>query len=174
MRSPTVTTRPIPDAEMPAHHIAHYNLRLDRSLMAVVAEFYVNVVGLEIGPRPAFESYGIRLYADGRDLLHLSEEKPHDKRRIGRDLTFDHVAIECSNWPEYERRLGAANIEYDLGHVPDTDVRQVFFRDPAGNGVELIFKREAQRDDRASARREDAATALSAPRAASLPLERRE
>ena len=126
---------------MPAHCIAHYNFRLEFRLMEIVADFYVRVVGLQIGPRPAFASRGVWLYADGQDLLHLTEEDPGDTRRRGSDLTFDHVAIECSNWPEYEVRLREANVGYQTEYVPDTWVRQIFFRDPAGNGVELIFKR---------------------------------
>jgi catechol-2,3-dioxygenase len=126
---------------MPAHRIAHYNFRLSRDLMKRVADFYIKVVGLEIGQRPAFRSHGIWLYADGEDLLHLSEEEEGDKRQIGSNLTFDHVAIECSNWPEYELRLVSNAVEYQVDHVPGTGIRQVFFRDPAGNGVELIFKR---------------------------------
>lgn len=126
---------------MPAHRIAHYNFRLSRELMAEVADFYVKVVGLEVGQRPAFRSYGVWLYADGQDLLHLSEEEPHNRRLVGSNLTFDHVAIECSNWPEFEDRLRINAVEYKIDHVPGTAVRQVFFRDPAGNGVELIFKR---------------------------------
>ena len=126
---------------MPAHRIAHYNFRLNRELLSIVADFYVKVVGLAIGDRPPFRSYGVWLYADGDDLLHLSEEDEHDTRLVGSYLTFDHVAIECSNWPEYEQRLIAHGVDYHVDRVPGTGIRQVFFRDPAGNGVELIFKR---------------------------------
>jgi glyoxylase I family protein len=125
---------------MPAHRIAHYNFRLSRKLMEEVSEFYIKVVGLEIGHRPAFKSHGVWLYADGQDLLHLSEEAQDDKRLVGSNLTFDHVAIECSHWPEYKHRLLSNGVAYQIDHVPGTGIRQVFFRDPAGNGVELIFK----------------------------------
>ena len=128
---------------MPIHRIDHYNFRLSRELMSKVASFYVEVVGLTVGPRPDFNSYGIWLYARDKDFLHLSEEMPNDKRRVGRDMTFDHVALVCSNWPEHESRLLRAGIEFHIDHVPGTDIRQVFFQDPVGNGVELIFNSEA-------------------------------
>ena len=124
---------------MPVHGIAHYNFRLERQLLEVVREFYEAVIGLQVGPRPPFKSFGYWLYADGRDVLHLSEELPGDKRRAGSDLTFDHVALEASNWPLTIQELRAAGIDFAEDLVPSTGRRQIFFRDPAGNGVELIF-----------------------------------
>ena len=124
---------------MPVHGIAHYNFRLSRPLMEQVRAFYETIVGLEPGPRPAFQSFGYWLYAGGRDLLHLSEERPDDPRRCGSDLSFDHVALECSNWRQHVQRLKSAGIAFTEEFVPATSRRQIFFRDPAGNGVELIF-----------------------------------
>ena len=124
---------------MPIHRIAHFNLRLERGLMEEVRAFYEEVVGLVPGPRPPLRSSGYWLYAGGRDLLHLSEEAPEDRRRTGSDLTFDHVALECSDWLEFTSRLERFNIPFSQKIVPSTGVRQIFFRDPAGNGVELNF-----------------------------------
>jgi catechol 2,3-dioxygenase-like lactoylglutathione lyase family enzyme len=107
--------------------------------MENVREFYETVVGLQVGPRPPFRSFGYWLYADGRDVLHLSEELPEDKRRSGSDLTFDHVALESSNWKFHVQELRAAGVDFTEEIVPTTGRRQMFFRDPAGNGVELIF-----------------------------------
>jgi catechol 2,3-dioxygenase-like lactoylglutathione lyase family enzyme len=124
---------------MPIHGIAHYNFRLDRRLMEDVRTFYEQVVGLTVGLRPPFNSFGYWLYADGRDVLHLSEDQPEDRRRAGSDLTFDHVALESSNWTVHLQALRAAGVHYTEDVVPTTGRRQIFFRDPAGNGVELIF-----------------------------------
>jgi catechol 2,3-dioxygenase-like lactoylglutathione lyase family enzyme len=124
---------------MPIHAIAHYNFRVERGLMETLREFYEQVVGLRVGPRPAFSSFGYWLYAGDADLLHLSEQEAHDRRRTGTDLTFDHVALACSGWPEFEARLSAAGLAYTLDRVPGSGRLQVFFRDPAGNGIELIF-----------------------------------
>jgi catechol-2,3-dioxygenase len=124
---------------MPVHGIAHYNFRLERQLLEEVRAFYEKFVGLKVGPRPPFKSYGYWLYAEGRDLLHLSEELPEDKRRSGSDLTFDHVALESSNWRHHVQNLSEAGIPFADELVPSIGRRQIFFRDPAGNGVELIF-----------------------------------
>ena len=124
---------------MPIHGIAHYNFRLEKQLMEEVRAFYEKIVGLKVGPRPPFQSFGYWLYAGGQDVLHLSEELPEDKRRRGSDLTFDHVALESSNWRTHVQDLLAAGVQFTEEVVPTTGRRQVFFRDPAGNGVELIF-----------------------------------
>jgi extradiol dioxygenase family protein len=125
---------------MPIHGISHYNFRLERRLMEDVRKFYETIVGLEIGPRPPFNSFGYWLYAGGRDVLHLSEELPEDKRRTGSDLTFDHVALETSDWRVHAQKLRSAGVHFTEEVVPSTGRRQMFFRDPAGNGVELIFQ----------------------------------
>ena len=78
---------------MPIHRLAHYNIRAERGLREVLRDFYVAVVGLQAGPRP-LRSFGYWLYAGERDILHLSEDIDEIKRRIGSDLTFDHVAFE--------------------------------------------------------------------------------
>ncbi len=124
---------------MAIHNIAHYNFRLERGLMEQMREFYEAAVGLKVGQRPPFNSAGYWLYAGEKDILHLAEEAPLDKRRKGSDLTFDHVALETSDWPEHRRRLEQQGVEYRESTVPGTGRRQVFFRDPAGNGIELIF-----------------------------------
>lgn len=124
---------------MAVTHIAHYNFRLSRELLAVVKDFYVDVVGLTNGERPPFQNMGYWLYAGEKDVLHLTEEAADDPREIDSHLTFDHVALACTDWPTHQARLKAHGVVFTIEHVPQRGHLQVFFRDPAGNGVELIF-----------------------------------
>ncbi len=124
---------------MPIKSLSHYNFRAQRVLMEKLRDFYSEVVGLKVGPRPPFLVAGYWLYAEDKAVLHLSEEKSNDKRSVGSHLTFDHAAFECSNWPEFEARLIKNGIEFWTSRVPGDGQLQVFFRDPAGNGVELQF-----------------------------------
>ena len=119
--------------------LAHYNFRLPRSLMERVKDFYVDVVGLTVGERPPFQSFGYWLYAGEKDVLHLTEEAIDDPREVGSHLTFDHVALGCTDWPTHEARLNVHGVAFTMDHVPIKNHRQIFFKDPAGNGVELIF-----------------------------------
>jgi catechol-2,3-dioxygenase len=127
---------------MPALGLNHYNLRAQRDLMEALRAFYVEVVGLEPGPRPPFASLGHWLYAGGRPVLHLSLASPAEGRTTAARTTFDHVAFDCAGRAGYEALLDARDIAFEVARVPGTAQVQVFFSDPAGNGVELDFADE--------------------------------
>lgn len=124
---------------MPVIGFDHYNLRADRATLDTLRDFYVNVVGLEPGYRPPFQSSGYWLYAGAQAILHLSEARPGEVRPAHVVNTFDHVAFACANAADMERRLGDAQVRYARRYVPVTSQLQIFFTDPAGNGVELNF-----------------------------------
>ena len=123
---------------MPINGLAHYNIRAERELVDVLCDFYVSVVGLQVGPRP-LSSFGCWLSAGERDVVHVSEAVAGEIRRSGSDLTFDHVAFACENWPEFHNRLEQHAIRFTERGGQGNVRRQVFFRDPAGNGIELSF-----------------------------------
>ncbi|MDQ2780276.1 MAG: diguanylate cyclase [Pseudomonadota bacterium] len=127
---------------MTIHGIAHYSFRVEARLMDELRDFYVDVVGLTSGPRPPFAFAGHWLYAGNRDVLHLAEQQKDNPRRAGCDLTFDHVALEATDWPAQQAMLEQHNVPYRQSVVPGTGSRQVFFSDPAQNGVELIFRQD--------------------------------
>jgi catechol 2,3-dioxygenase-like lactoylglutathione lyase family enzyme len=121
--------------------ICHFNLRAPRPLLDTLRSFYCDLLGLSLGPRPPFSSFGYWLYAGDKDILHLTEAPSTEARVTGVSTTFDHVAFTCSDWPSYEAKLTAQGVPFTTSTVPDTGQFQVFFRDPAGNGVELNFAR---------------------------------
>lgn len=115
----------------------HYNLRAPRQLLDQLRDFYCNVVGLQQGQRPAFRSFGYWLYIGDHDVLHLSEAPPEEIRATHVATTFDHVAFTCNDVQEMKDKLTRLGIEYRIATVAQTGIQQIFFRDPAGNGVEL-------------------------------------
>lgn len=124
---------------MPVTGFSHYNLRADRATLDVLRDFYVDVVGLRVGPRPPFSSFGYWLYVGEQAVLHLSEAGPHERRMPHTSGTFDHVAFESVDLRGFEAHLSARGIDFQRAHVPLLDLWQLFFLDPAGNGVELNF-----------------------------------
>ena len=45
----------------------HYNLRANRELLDALRDFYCTVVGLTVGERPPFSSFGYWLYAGDQE-----------------------------------------------------------------------------------------------------------
>ncbi|MDP9043463.1 MAG: diguanylate cyclase [Pseudomonadota bacterium] len=117
---------------------SHYNLRAPRDMLETLQAFYVDVVGLRLGDRPPFDSFGYWLYAADKAVLHLSVGTTAPAASP-RSAGFDHAAFDCSGRPDYENSLRRKGIAYAVAHVPQTQQVQLFFRDPAGNGVELNF-----------------------------------
>ena len=124
---------------MPVTGFNHYNLRAPRELLDQLRAFYCDVVGLRQGERPAFRSFGYWLYAGERDVLHLSEAKPGEIRATDVATTFDHAAFTCTDSAAMEQKLVRLQVKYEVTFVAQTGIKQIFFRDPAGNGVELNF-----------------------------------
>ena len=128
---------------MAIHGIDHYNLRGSREVIEELKDFYQRVLGLQVGPRPGFASRGYLLYADDLPLLHLSEMAAGEHRPPNTAGTFDHVAFACHNLDDFEAVLKAHEIPYTLDTIPGLGNRQMFFTDPAGNGIELNLAPEA-------------------------------
>lgn len=117
----------------------HYNLRAPPQLLETLRAFYCDVVGLKVGFRPAFKSVGYWLYAGDHAVLHLSTALPEETPVTDAITTFDHVAFSCSDRAAVEQRLKKRGVEFRTAYVPQTSQVQLFFKDPASNGIELNF-----------------------------------
>ena len=117
----------------------HYNLRASRTMMEQLKVFYRDVVGLQIGERPQLTSFGYWLYVGSKDVLHLSEAKPEEKRKENVATTFDHVAFTAKDYDATIKRLEKLGIKFRTREIADAGQKQIFFSDPAGNGIELNF-----------------------------------
>ena len=124
---------------MPVAGLDHINLRAPRALMDALRDFYCDVVGLRLGSRPPFSSHGYWLYAGDQAVVHLSEALS-DVPITKSPTVYDHAAFSCSDRAAFEALLRDRGIEYRVAEVPLTNQVQLFFRDPAGHGVELNFR----------------------------------
>lgn len=125
---------------MPVSDINHYNLRGSMAQLESLRDWYRDAIGLTVGDRPPFGNRGFWLYANERPLLHLSEEAPGESHPAPGRGTFDHVAFTCADFAGMRERLDGMGVAYRVADVPLTRTRQIFLRDPAGNGVELNFE----------------------------------
>ncbi|MDT5271647.1 MAG: hypothetical protein QOH49_3833 [Acidobacteriota bacterium] len=61
----------------------HFNITAPRELLEGVRDFYVEVLGLVVGERPAFMRDGFWLYAGRESLVHLTACDADDPRTGG-------------------------------------------------------------------------------------------
>ena len=52
------------------------------------------------------------------------------------------MAFTADNEIDHINLLKEKNIDYIVREVPEIGTRQIFFKDPAGNGIELIFSND--------------------------------
>jgi catechol 2,3-dioxygenase-like lactoylglutathione lyase family enzyme len=101
--------------------------------------FYRDMLGLEPGPRPAFDFPGAWLYNGDKAVLHVVE-RPTIPEGAG---VLDHIAFWGEDLPSYLKKLRARGLPYDLRRLPEPGhaggVWQLFFRDPSGARVEIDF-----------------------------------
>lgn len=118
--------------------IDHYNIRVPLDRLETLCHFYTEALGLSVGERPPFRSTGFWLYAQNHPLLHLVafEDDIDAPASTG---WFNHIALKCRNFNAVVMRLKAHGVAYEVEEVPLLKQRQIFFRDPAGVGVELNF-----------------------------------
>jgi hypothetical protein len=55
---------------------------------------------------------------------------------------LDHIAMRCVGVNEFAKKLNEFSIKYRLAVIPEIDLTQLFFKDPAGITIELNFKGE--------------------------------
>ena len=121
-------------------HIDHINIAAPFDLLEKVRDFYCAVLDLEDGFRPGFSDRGFWLYSDEKPLVHLSERSG---RREGHQPGYlDHVAFRSRGLDVMKDRLARQGIKYRSGFIPEFNMTQLFFRDPAGTGLEVNFPDE--------------------------------
>ena len=125
---------------MPDLGFNHYSIRAERSTMELLKVFYRDVIGLTLGDRPNLSSFGYWLYIGNKDILHLSEAKLEEGRQENVATTFDHIAFTATDYFGTLERLDQLGVEYKTREIQSLGQKQVFLRDPAGNGIELNFR----------------------------------
>jgi catechol 2,3-dioxygenase-like lactoylglutathione lyase family enzyme len=126
---------------VPLRNLNHF-LILARDLEAT-RDFYVDVLGLSVGPRPPFKFPGYWLYLGERAVVHLAA-KGGAGARPGAEAgsatgAIDHVAFEASGLADMVARLDRHGIARRHRKVPGQGLHQVFVQDPDGVTIELNY-----------------------------------
>ena len=120
---------------MPLIYLDHVNLRT--ADVPRLTDFYSRVLGLRVGPRPAFSFGGAWLYCEERAVVHLVEVAKHPEP--GAELRLEHFAFVARDFDEFAHRLEAAGVEYRTSKQFGSETRQLNLRDPDGNRIHIDF-----------------------------------
>lgn len=116
-------------------NIDHVNIKAKAGLLERVRDFYCSILALTEGPRPAFRKHGYWLYSGNQAIIHLIESDGlHEEGNQG---AIDHFALRVNDLSPFLARLEESGTQYRTSLVEDIGLRQVFFKDPAGSGVEI-------------------------------------
>jgi catechol 2,3-dioxygenase-like lactoylglutathione lyase family enzyme len=121
----------------------HYNVRT-RKLAETVA-FYQDVLGLENGPRPAFNFPGAWLYSEGKPVVHLRDITPLGEAQKPDSGVIHHIAFVSTGFRQMKEKLAAKGVWYETSEVPGGTLWQIFVRDPNGIVIELNYDTAAER-----------------------------
>jgi catechol 2,3-dioxygenase-like lactoylglutathione lyase family enzyme len=119
---------------MPVVEMNHFTVLADD--LDRTRAFYVDLLGLREGPRPALGFPGAWLYAAGRPVLHVIAGRALPRERQG---VLDHMAFTATGLADIVERLRQAAVGYDLRRQPESAIWQLFVNDPNGARVELDF-----------------------------------
>ena len=107
-------------------------------------DFYSEIVGLRVGPRPEFDFAGYWLYLGDQPVVHLVLEDEREdgcSQGAGQNTgALDHIAFRAQDLEGTRALLRAKGLDFKEAPVPGRPLHQVFVRDPDGVLIELNFR----------------------------------
>jgi catechol 2,3-dioxygenase-like lactoylglutathione lyase family enzyme len=133
---------------MPLSHIEHFLLQT--ADMEKTREWYVNVLGMRVGPNPDFKFPVFWLYLGDKDVVHVTEGgakvSENRKRYVGQEShatsgsgAVDHIAFRATGLRETIAHLEALGVDFKQRQVDDQGLYQLFMFDPNGVKIELNY-----------------------------------
>ena len=132
---------------MPVTELNHYLIRAND--LERTKDFYVNVLGFEVMPRPNFPFPGYWLGINGKiqvhmgqagvpnsDLYYLGSPKNASKNNSG---VIDHIAFLATDPGGFVKRLKEMGVPVRPRSLPEAELFQLFIKDPDGLTIELNF-----------------------------------
>lgn len=130
---------------MPLSHLEHYLVLTDD--VDGTRDFYCNVLGLRVGPRPPLGFAGYWVYLGDVPCVHIADwgaYRMHSEAmgipvssRASGTGPLDHIAFNGTDHLSVKARLLANGIVPKENFVPGVNMHQYFFDDPNGVKIEL-------------------------------------
>jgi catechol 2,3-dioxygenase-like lactoylglutathione lyase family enzyme len=126
------------------------HVNITTSVCEATKDFYVDVVGLEVGERPPFQFGGYWLYAGDFPVVHLNDAlsagstHPRDAHGVA---ALDHVSFRMAGIGDVRKKIEELRLKHRINVVPRSGDVQIFVDDPNGVTVELTFSANEMSDD---------------------------
>lgn len=118
----------------------HLNVRTTPEKLEATRDFYEYYMDLKVGPRPNFPFGGYWMYAGDHPLVHISNRDPKGRDpKPDSDYGFGHIAFNCKGIGRLKKKLASKGVRYEERPTPDNTLIQIFFDDPNGVLIEMVF-----------------------------------
>lgn len=132
---------------MPITELNHYFVRARN--LEETKDFYCQMLGFEVMPRPNFPFPGYWLGKNGKIQIHMGQSGIPNAQKyyIGTPANapddntgmVDHVAFLAEQPQEFVERFKKNGVEFLPRSFPEFDLYQIFLKDPNGVAIELNF-----------------------------------
>jgi catechol 2,3-dioxygenase-like lactoylglutathione lyase family enzyme len=133
---------------MALSHIEHFLLQT--ADMEKTREWYVDVLGMRVGPNPDFKFPVFWLYLGDKDVVHVTEGgakvSENRKRYVGQESqatsgsgAVDHIAFRATGLRNMIAHLESLGVDFKQRQVDDQGLYQLFMFDPNGVKIELNY-----------------------------------
>ena len=132
---------------MPITELNHYFVRAND--LEKTKQFYIDVLGFEVMPRPNVPFPGYWLGVDGKVHVHMGPHGiPHSEiyyigtpEDAATDQTgvIDHIAFLANDPDGFRKRFQEKGIAYRPRYLSEAHLFQLFLKDPDGLTIELNF-----------------------------------
>jgi catechol 2,3-dioxygenase-like lactoylglutathione lyase family enzyme len=135
---------------MPLTKLEHYLVLTDD--MEATRDFYVQALGMQVGPRPPLGFPGYWVYVGDTPCIHIAEWNtytahsnqqgvPVSARAAGTG-PVDHIAFNARDYEDVVSRLERYGVRAARNDVPGGTLRQLFLEDPNGVKIEINVRKD--------------------------------
>ena len=133
---------------MPLNHLQHFLVQSED--VEATKDWFVDVLGLQMGYTPDFKFPVYWLYLGEQDVLHLTQGgknvSENRLKYVGQQSeasqgtgVIDHVAFHATGLDEMIERLRRMKVDFKERQVDSQGLYQLFLFDPNGIKVELNY-----------------------------------
>ena len=132
---------------MPVTELNHFLIRANK--LERTKDFYCKVLGFEVMPRPDFPFPGYWLGVDGKIQVHMAQGGvPNSElyylgspKNAAKDNSgvIDHIAFLATDPEKFVKHLKAVGVPFRPRNFPESQLYQLFIKDPDGLTIELNF-----------------------------------